>query len=496
MINYFLSKSQYLRGIQCHKSLWLLKNREHLRKEISISEKINFEEGRQIETLAQKLFPDGVKIEYEASSLNEKITETKSLIDSGIETIYEATFQYDNVLVMVDILHKVNNGWELYEIKSSTEPKEDHKDDIAVQLYVLKGCGVALNKINLIHINKQYERNGDLDLKQLFSIVDLTSETLQKQEEVKENLVLMRNDLGNESPKIDIGLHCIKPYECDFKDYCWSHIPDNSIFNLSRLENRKRFDLYSRGIVNLQELPEGYNLTPFQQAQVRAECQGKNTINKKALRKFINKEIRFPIYFLDFETTQQTIPPFNGLRPNTAYPFQYSLHYLEHNSSELKHKEFLAKAGVDPRKEIVERLIQDIPTDVCVLAYNAGFEKGKIKLLADQFPEYNSQLMNIYDHIVDLMIPFQKGIIYKKEQKGSYSIKHVLPAFLDNNSELSYESLKITNGLEASNTFLKLHLIKDADEVENKRKELLTYCKLDTHAMVKLLKKIIELVDQ
>ena len=104
--------------------------------------------------------------------------------------------------------------------------------------------------------------------------------------------------------------------------------------------------------------------------------------------------------------------------------------------------------------------------------------------------------MNIYDHIVDLMIPFQKGIIYKKEQKGSYSIKHVLPAFLDNNSELSYESLKITNGLEASNTFLKLHLIKDADEVENKRKELLTYCKLDTHAMVKLLKKIIELVDQ
>ena len=101
--------------------------------------------------------------------------------------------------------------------------------------------------------------------------------------------------------------------------------------------------------------------------------------------------------------------------------------------------------------------------------------------------------MNIHDHIVDLMIPFQKAYVYKKPQQGSYSIKYVLPAFIPDDPELDYKELKISNGMEASNTYANLHLNKNGDEVSKVRVDLLKYCWLDTYAMVKLLEKLKEI---
>ena len=495
MASHLLSKTQYLRSLQCHKSLWLLKNNPELRKESDASQQAVFNEGREVEQWAQKLFPDGVKVKYDGSDFKGKISQTQKLIESGAKTIYEATFQYDDVLVMVDVLHRTDNGWELYEIKSSTEPKDIHREDIALQYYVLRGQEITLSSTSLIHINNQYVRNGNIDIDQLFTIADLTDDVIQRQKQVKENLNSIKKTLSQKLPSIDIGHHCLKPYECDFKEHCWQNIPMPSVFNLSGLWASKKFDLYARGIVNFNELPGDVKLTPFQQAQVKSVLSDEDIIDKKALKEFLDKEISYPLYFLDFETIQPIIPAFDGLTPNSFIPFQYSLHWMEHEGGPLEHSEFLATEGQDPREVLIKQLISDIPEDVCVLAYNQQFEKGRLKDLAKEFPVYSERLMNIHDNIVDLMVPFQKAYAYNKLQQGSYSIKHVLPAFIPDNPELDYKELKISNGMEASNTYANLHLMGyDEEEIIAIRANLLKYCWLDTYAMVRLLEKLKEIL--
>jgi len=478
-----LSKTQFLRGLQCHKSLWLYKNRPDLRSLPDDSQQAVFDQGTDVGLLAQQLFPGGEVIEYEGSTFAEKIQKTQDLIQSGTETIYEATFQYDGVLVMVDILHKGPKGWELYEVKGSTGVKPVHESDVAVQYYVLKGCGLDLASASLVLINNQYVREGALDVFQLFSTVDLTETALQSQEWVKEQLQAMRSKITQGCPEIDIGPHCSDPYECDFEEHCWSHVPCPSVFDLYRLDWSKKFELYHKGIIKFEDIPKNFPLTEIQDIQVRAELTGNEYIDRAGIREFLST-ITYPLYFLDFETFNPGIPPFEDTWPYMQIPFQYSLHYQESEGGKLKHKEFLAQEGSDPRPELAKRLAKDIPKDVCVLAYNMSFEKRVIRELVEQFPDLETHLMNIHDNIKDLIVPFRKGYWYKKEMSGTFSIKSVLPALIP---EMSYENLEIGDGGQASSTYATLHLIKDKAERNITRDNLLEYCKMDTLAMVKIL---------
>jgi hypothetical protein len=478
-----LSKSQFIRGLQCHKSLWLYKNRLDLRAEPDANQLAIFNAGTNVGELAQDLFPDGVAILYEEGSFEEKVAKTRRLINSGVKTIYEATFQFDDVLVMVDILNKGEDGWELYEVKSSTKVKLVHENDVAVQYYVLTGSGIELNKASLVHINNQYTRQNELDVKQLFTIKDLTGIAIAKQGWVKEEIQTIKDAIKASEPRIDIGPHCSDPYGCDFKDHCWKHIPDPSVFNISRLEWKKRWALYNDGIIKFEDLPKDYSLNPKQSMQIEVELTGKSFIDKKAIEEFLNT-LHYPLYYLDFETFNPAVPFFDGVRPYQRIPFQYSIHYQETKGSKINHYEFLAEEGTDPREKMAQRLVDDIPEGSCVLAYNCGFEKSVIRELAEQFPQHNKHLMSIHESTLDLMKPFQNRHLYKKEMKGSYSIKYVLPALVP---ELSYKDLEISEGGQASDTYAQLHLTEDKDEVDGIRESLKIYCKLDTLAMVKIL---------
>ena len=169
------------------------------------------------------------------------------------------------------------------------------------------------------------------------------------------------------------------------------------------------------------------------------------------------KNLSYPLYFLDFESFQPTIPLFDNSRPYEQIVFQYSLHYVEHEGGELKHTEFLAYPGSDPRRALAEQLCADIPLDVCTTAYNMGFEKGRIRGLAELYPDLREHLMNIHDHIQDLMIPFQKKWYYCRAMQGSYSIKYVLPALFPDDPTLDYHNLDgVHNGGEVSEMFAKM----------------------------------------
>ena len=204
--------------------------------------------------------------------------------------------------------------------------------------------------------------------------------------------------------------------------------------------------------------------------------------------------LSFPIYFLDFETFQMTIPKYDGIRPYMQIPFQYSLHIKEFDGS-LEHREFLADAGVDPRRKIAERLVNDIPLNSCTVAYNMSFEQNVIKNLASLYPDLSDHLMNIHDNMKDLMIPFKQRNYYTKNMHGSYSIKYVLPALFPNDESLDYHNLDlIHNGGEAMSSFATLEE-KNEEEQKYIRERLLKYCELDTLAMVKIYEKLMEVVN-
>jgi hypothetical protein len=485
-----ISKSLYIRGLQCHKSLWLKKYNSDV---LEASNEGVLENGNNVGALACELYPGGVEIPYDGTSFEDKIIMTQDLINEGVKNIYEATFQYNGILVMVDILNVEDNTVVINEVKSSTDVKDVYLHDLSIQYYVLNGLGYDVQEANVIHINNEYIRGDELEINKLFTTVEVTDIVKNFQEDIEENLEIFRGVLSDKAkePNIDIGPHCSSPYACDATNYCWSNIPQYSVFNISRLKTDKKFELYKRGILNFTDIPNINQFSHSQQLQIKAELEQTEIINKTSIKGFLDS-LTYPIYHLDFETFQQAIPQWKGVIPYMQIPFQYSLH-IEHENGTLEHKEFLAEDGIDPRYELAKRLVEDIPCDATVLAYNMGFEKGVIRKLANQFSDFTYDLMCIHDNIKDLMTPFQSKDYYVPKMRGSYSIKNVLPALVPE-MEKAYKALDLVhNGGEAMNAFASLGTLSDEEKIAY-RNALLEYCKLDTLAMVKILQKLRELL--
>ena len=485
----YLSKSLYIRGLQCHKSLFLQKYNPTLKDDISDSQEAIFQGGRDVGVLAWQLFPGGTEIPYEGISHQDQLNRTQSKIEDGQTTIYEATFSHQDVFVKIDILHKGRTGWEIYEVKAGTKLAPVYVDDAALQYYVLTGAGIKVSKVFITYINKEYIRKGALDVQKLFTSEDITKQVKEKQPFVIKQLKKQWRMLNGKLPKIDIGPNCSKPYECDFSEHCWKHIPDDSVFDLYG-NGINPFDLYSQGIIKQKDIPLDL-LNKKQRQQVVATRKKQNTFDRKNVREFF-KTLSYPLYFLDFETFMSAIPLYDGLKPYQKVPFQYSLHCQNKKGGKLYHAEFLANPGLDPCKPLLERLLAEIPEDACILTYNMTFEKQVLTELATQFPKYKKTIKKWIDNIRDLMIPFHQRDVYFWKFKGSYSIKNVLPVLVP---QLSYEGLEIANGGAAMDAYHQMCAAKDNhQELAQIRKNLLAYCKLDTLAMVRILETLDGLV--
>jgi hypothetical protein len=489
-----LSKSQFIKGLQCHKFLWLYRHRYELRTEPDASQQSIFDIGTDVGDLARQLFPGGYEIVYGSDKIDANVQKTRDLIDSGTETIYEASFIYEDILVMVDILHRGADGWEMYEVKSSASVKPLHVNDVSVQYYVLRGTGLSISRASLVHVNSKYVRHGELDLGQLFTIADMTEAVIDHQPFVKDQLCLLRDMLDGDEPAIDIGPHCSKPYQCDFREHCWQHIPEKSVFSLVKLGSKKQFALYDKGIIKLEDIPIDSQLGPAQRIQLDAElgrghfADKTEFIDSDAIKTFLSL-LEEPIGFLDFETFMEAVPSFDNQRPYLKIPFQYSLDVL--TNGELEHFEFLGQPDEDPRQEFVERMIADTKACRSIVVYNATFEKGIIKKLISTFPDRAGDLQGIVDMIVDQMKPFEYKQYYTKAMKGYWSIKVVLPALVP---ELSYSDLDISDGGMAMISYANMRQMTDKAEIAKTRSDLLKYCGLDTLAMVKIIGKMKTLV--
>ena len=484
-----LSKSTFIRGLQCEKSLYLYKHHYRLKDPTPSSLQAVFDQGTNIGILAQQLFPDGADASPENHfKMVESVGKTLDFIKKGENIIYEATFLYNDILAALDILVKDEEGWKAYEVKSSTKVSDTYIKDAAIQYYTITNSGIDLKDISIVHINNQYTKDGELDIHELFTIESVYDQVLEFIPRIPNEVSRLKSVIENpEVPQKDIGPHCSDPYDCDFIGTCWKHIPEYSVFNISRLNKDRKFELYNQGVITLDQVDlDQTDLSPNQVLQVQSEINGTTHIEKNELRNFI-KGLSYPLYFLDFETIGPAVPAYDGSRPYQQLVFQYSLHVQENPTSSIEHREYLAEPTEDPRIGFIEQLIQDCGTSGDILVYNIGFERGKLNDLKELFPGYSNELGGIIDRLKDLMIPFQQRWYYTPQMRGSYSIKAVLPALVPG---LSYNDLEIKEGGSASNTFLSMVNGTFEGDLQETRKQLLEYCKMDTFAMVKILEAI------
>ena len=403
-----------------------------------------------------------------------------------------------NCYARIDVLRRAGaKTWDLIEIKSSTRVYEQHIEDLAFQYYVFTGAGYKIKRCFLMHLNREYLRQGELDLQALFHLEDLSLMVKDCQKEVQNTLQELGSSLSKDRmPKISVSPHCHSPYTCRYYEYCWKDIPEYNLYSLYRNSEKEQDKLEQviRKTKSLDVHGISPDLYPSGTKSLDVECYQKNKIHvdRIALREWL-KELHYPLYFLDYETMMPAVPLYDSTRPYQQIPFQFSLHIQKKSdtSSPLplssKHYSFLHRRCSDPRKAFLRKLLRFCKGKGSIIVYNAAFEKTRNRELALAFPKYAKKLEALNERILDIAEPFRRRFLYHPKQCSSYSLKAVLPAF----SDLGYENMAIADGgaaMDAYQNFQKGMLSKK--ELPKLWRDLEEYCKQDTYAMLVLLHKI------
>lgn len=244
MERHILSKSTFIRGNQCLKSLYLNKKRPFLRDKLSPEQLAKYKRGSRLGVLARQLFPGGIDLTPRSPSQYQKrVLETAEIIrQRNHNTLYEAVFQYDQLLIMLDILYQKDGKWYGYEVKSSLKISDTYLLDAAFQYYVITNAGLKLHDIFLVYVNKEYTFEGETRLNDIFIFESVLDKTLQLQEYIKSKVAEEKATLQlKSSPKIEVGDHCTSPYPCDFIGHCWKNISDKSLIESYNPSSNEEF---------------------------------------------------------------------------------------------------------------------------------------------------------------------------------------------------------------------------------------------------------------
>jgi predicted RecB family nuclease len=478
-----LSKSRFLAGLQCHLRLWYQCYQRELIPEVPPAQQAIFDAGHEVGELATQLYPGGVLIEAPYYQHERAVQSTlKAMQDAAVIAIYEAAFMFDGVRIRVDILERTQNEtWNLVEVKSSTSVKEVYYPDVAVQHYVLEGCGLKIGRAGILHINNQYVYDGqNLNLDSLFSFDDLTELSTSMQPQIPGQLDKLKGMLAEDgAPVVQPSKHCHKPYNCEFWDHCTRDMPKFWVYDINSIGQEKLEELSGMGIQAIGDIPEAFPLSQIQD-RIRVSVTNQQEFVSDQLEAELN-DMEFPIHFLDFETIGLAIPRYADTRPYQTIPFQWSNHILFENGK-LDHREYLCNEDKDPRAEFTQTLLDALGTEGSIVIYTS-YETGVLKSIIEHFPQYADKLQSVIDRFVDLYAIVRRNYYHPKFY-GSFSLKYVLPAVVP---QMSYKNLSIQDGMQASLDYLRM-IDPETPEDEKKRisNDLLIYCGQDTLAMVKI----------
>lgn len=492
--NFYLSKTRFVDSYSCYKKLWLFKNMPHIAAKPSLADQINMEQGTKVGVLATEVY-DGVLVD----NINKAVASqrTMDLLMEGTEYIFEATFiVHGFFLVQVDILRRNANGtYSIIEVKSSNSVKKNHLIDVAYQKWVAEEAGLTIESCFLKHMNKDYARGSKLDLTELFKVEEISSDIELYYESIPAKIEEMKATLAQKTePSCDLGSQCKYPHKCPFFDHCHKEINKDSVLKFSRLSPKKRAILKENKTKYIKDVHANMNLTFRQSVQkLAATNESKMIINAGMIKNFLDSNIVFPLYHLDFEATNKAIPAFKGAKPNQFFVYQYSIDREEKNGK-IKHTQYLHLKNTDPRKVVATKLVKELGKTGSIIVWNQSFEATRIKELANNLPEMREELLALVDRMVDIAVIFSRTWLYHHDMQGSASIKYVLPYICP---DLSYKRLKISNGSDSQAYYSQL-ISGDLPKAKVAKtiKDLIAYNNLDTYAMVRVLRRVMEIVEE
>jgi len=494
-----LSKTDYLIFKDCGKNAWLKIHKPDIyyAKPLSTFDEGIIETGNEVDVLARDLFSGGVLVEDRSDT-----ERTMNLVTSQEKVIYQPVFETEKYKMICDILvwNEELMVYDLYEVKASNsgedkKAKDDlYAHDIAFQYLVLKELNIPVGKLNLIRLDSEYVRVGDLNLKELFSVEDFTEKVTGIIDSVYLEMSNAYEILSKEEEPHG-SCKCItrgRSSHCTTFSYSNPHVPPYSVHDISRIGSSKGklAELVDSGIFSIEDVPEDFPLNEKQRNQVMATQLNKIFMEKEEIKNFL-ENISTPISFLDYETFAAGIPRFSGYSPFNQIPFQFSLHIVEDYDKEPIHKEFIFTENKNPDEAFILALKEHLPSSGHVIVWYKSFEMGRNKDLANRNGEHRAFLEDLNSRIIDLMDIFTNQYFIHPKFKGKTSIKYILPVLAP---DLSYKALDIQEGGTASNTWNKIVSGGYEDEeAREKTEHLKTYCKLDTYAMYRIWKYLREI---
>lgn len=485
-----LSKSRFVKGWQCHKLLWWMVHEPQAGELVPNKVlKDRFDQGREVTLLARQRFPDALLIPYGAEE--SRIEATQFAVDFGTPAILEGAFSADGVFVAADVLLKDGRGYTLIEVKSSTELKDDHVPDAAVQTQVLRRSGVDVRRVEIMHLNKEFRHPDQGDLFVREDVTALVEALLpQVPGMIKAQLAVLKGKL----PAVEIGLHCFEPRDCPFHDRCWPADPHH-ISTLYNNGPKRTCAFMTQGVHSVWDIPPTEKLPDAAKRQLKALKQGKMIVEPDLKRALDDSLGDARLGFLDFETIQRAVPVWDGLAPWQQTVVQFSYHEETGNGEggrgkrTYSHQAYLAEGPGDPRRELAERMLEATRGAERIVMYSP-FERSRINELAQQVPELADDLHALAGKLVDLL-PIVRNHVYHPDFQGSFSLKYILTPLVP---DLTYSDLTIVDGQVASVEIARLlfvaHLVEDRDQL---RRDLLAYCERDTWGMVRLVQRLQEL---
>ncbi len=519
-----LTKTDFILYKDCEKNVWIKWHKPEEYKKFPVSE---FEQalglmGEDVEQEARKRFPSGILIPDRS---DKSVELTKELVAKHTPVIFQAVFTTDKYLAATDVIrwNEKAGAYDIYEIKmsSTTEAgsenekvdarkEKQYEYDLAFQTNVAKLCGVNFNKKYLVRLNNEYVRHGELDYKNLFEETDKTE--VLSDVFLSATSVEMNSAYEYLSQKEEPKGHCRCYFERGRSSHCTTFslsnpdVPAYSVHDLNRIGNSKKLlgELLSEGIIAIGDISEaderlepkktktGELGKPKKRNQVKVYKTQKPIIDIESIKIELNS-LKYPLYFLDYETYPTAIPPFNGYHPYQHIVFQYSLHIVRSKNGPLEHKECLILDG-DPAERIVKSLRENIGDTGTIVSWYKAFENARNKELAEMLPEYAEFLHSVVERTYDLMDIVDKQYYVHPGFKGSSSIKKIQPVIAP---KFAYKELEVANGTDAIEAYRQATSGKfSPTELEEKRQQMLTYCGYDTEVMYEIWKFFKDLVEK
>ena len=481
-----LSKSRVMAGIQCHRRLWLETFRREAAK-VDASAEARFATGHEVGELARELLGPGILIGH-VKELDAALAETGHLMATRPDaTLFEAAFRHAGVLVRADVLRPVEGGYNLIEVKASTQVKDYQLDDCAIQAWVATKAGVPLHRVCIAHVDNSFVYKGDGDYRGLLVVEDQTDAIRSRMHKVPEWIDSLKQVLQNPEPGIHTGDQCHKPFDCPFFDYCRAQEPAGPEYPVTILPRAGKLatQLQTEGYDDLLAVPPTRLAHPVHRRIQDASISQQPFLDERV--SLVLHQLEYPRYYLDFETVDFAVPRWAGTRPYQQIPFQWSCH-IDRGEGAPEHRDFLDLTGDAPMRRFAESMLAVLGDAGSILVYNAGFESTRIMKLAVMFPDLAPPLGCLLPRIVDLL-PITREYYYHPAMKGSWSIKKVIPTIAP---DLDYGNLQnVASSGDAPLAYLEA---TRPETTEERRAELdaalRRYCSNDTMAMVELVKAL------